>query len=75
LAQNYVHRRASAVRRQVDADRDVVSLAHLIQNVGRYPHVLSRDRYVQRTAGWQTREETDHRLEERLELAEPSSAA
>jgi hypothetical protein len=41
LTQNYVHRQALAIRRQKDTDRDVVSLGHLIQQVRRYPHVLS----------------------------------
>ena len=54
LTQNYLHRQALAIRRQTDTDRDVVSLGHLIQQVRRYPHDLSRDRYIERTAGWQS---------------------
>ena len=53
LSQNYVHRQALAIRRQTDTDHDVVSLGHLIQQVRRYPPVLSRDRYIERTAEWQ----------------------
>lgn len=62
-AENYVRRQAMAIRRQVDTDHDVVSLARLIQAVGRYPHVLSRERYAARTTatpgGWMTRAEAD----------------
>lgn len=57
--ESYVHRQAMAVRRQTDTDRDVISLAHLIQQVGRYPHVLSRDRYSTRIAPWASRQEAD----------------
>ena len=59
LVQNYVHRQALAIRRQTDTDRDVVSLGHLIDQVRRYPHVLSRERYIERTAGWQSAAEAD----------------
>jgi hypothetical protein len=57
--ESYIHRQAMAVRRQTDTDRDVISLAHLIQQVSRYPHVLSRDRYAARVAYMASREEAD----------------
>ncbi len=59
VAENYLRRQAMAIRRQVDTHRDVISLAHLIQRVRRYPDVLSRERYLKRTAGWLRREEAN----------------
>lgn len=59
IIQNYFGRQGLAVLRQTDMDRDVVSLARLIDQVGRYPTVLSRDRYASQTAAFQDRTEAD----------------
>jgi hypothetical protein len=71
-AENYVRRQALAIRRQVDLDKDVVSLGRLIDQVRRYPHVLSRDRYSARTAGWMTRAQADGFFDEMVGSGRPS---
>jgi hypothetical protein len=59
VSESYSHRQAMAIRRQLDLDHDVISLAKLIDRVRRYPDVLSRDRYASQTAGWMSRAEAD----------------
>jgi hypothetical protein len=65
VKENYVARRAMAIRRQADTGRDVVSIARLIDHVGRYPQVMSRDRYARRSAVRASRAEAD-RIFDRL---------
>jgi hypothetical protein len=43
---NYARSMGMAVRRQVDRDPDVISLARLVDRVWRYPTVLTRDRFL-----------------------------
>jgi hypothetical protein len=50
---------AGARHTKTDLADDVVSLALLIDRVRKYPHALSRDRYVTRTAAWQSRAQAD----------------
>ncbi|MDP9300373.1 MAG: hypothetical protein M3P43_05685 [Actinomycetota bacterium] len=51
IKNNYLDAQVMAVRRQLDMRHDVISLRRLLEHVGRYPQVLSRDRYAARTAG------------------------
>jgi hypothetical protein len=59
IKNNYLDAQLMAVRRQLDTRPDVISVARLVGRVSQYPHVLSRDRYVTRTSGWQSRAEAD----------------
>ena len=66
VSETYVHRQAMAIRRQMDMDHDVISLAKLIDRVRRYPDVPSRDRYASQTAGWMSRVEADQSFDKMM---------
>jgi len=42
---NYARAQGLAIRRQTDPRSDVISLAHLIDRVWRYPTIMSRERF------------------------------
>jgi hypothetical protein len=49
ITDGYTRRQGLAIRRQVDMDRDVISLAGLIDRVRRHPDVLSCERFAARS--------------------------
>jgi AbiU2 len=51
MASNYEDSILMAVRRQVDADKQSISLARLLEEIIEYPHVLSRERFIGQVIG------------------------